>query len=225
MSSSQQSGISPDLMGIRAIREIREGDVIFPGFGIPMETIPQYIPPELGVTLVSENGLVGHGPLLTKETGWEPEQVNAGGNPVTLLPGASFISELDAFVIMSRRISLAFLGAYQVSEKGDIANWKLLERGVATLGGSMDIALGAQRVVTLMNHTDRSGRPRIVKECSQPITARGVVNLIITNLAVIEVTTDGLLLKEIVPGFSVEEIQALTEPELIISDTLGFMEF
>ena len=219
--------LSLDLMALRAIKELKEGDVVFPGFGIPMDAMPQYISAELGITLISENGIVGYGQILSDPKDWEPEAVNAAAYPVTLEPGACYTSQLDMFIAIGgrHRIDIAFLGAYQVSEKGDIANWMSLERGVANLGGAMGIAAGAKRVVVLMKQTDSTGSPRIVKECSQPISARRVVNLIITDMAVIEVTQQGLLLKEIVSGVSVEELQALTEPKLLVSDDLSLMGF
>jgi 3-oxoacid CoA-transferase subunit B len=216
-----------ELVGLRAVKELKEGNVVFPGFGIPMQVIPQHIPPELGVTLVSENGVIGYGQLLTDETGWEPEAVIAGGYPVVIPPGASFISEHDVFIALTgkHRIDIAFLGAFQVSEQGDIANWMTLKRGVAGLGGAMNVAVGSKRVIVLMHHNEKDGRPKIVKECSEPITAIRSVDTIITDLAVIRVTGDGLLLEELAPGTSVEQIQAITEPRLLVSETLHFMEF
>lgn len=216
-----------NLVGLRALKEIKEGDVVFPGFGLPMEVISQYIPPELGVTLVSENGIIGHGPVITDAISWEPENANAGGIPVSILPGACFTSELDMFSIIrgKRRMDIAFLGAFEVSEKGDLANWKSLERDVAILGGAMDIAVGARRIVVIMAHTTTTGLPKIVKQCRQPITAKEVVDLILTDVAVIKVTASGLLLTEIAPGWSVDEVQALTEPNLLISDNLCTIEF
>lgn len=227
MTRGTELGVAFDLVALRAMREIREGDVVFTGVGIPMQILQQEIISKLGCTLLSENGIVGHGPILTEATNWELEAVNAGGYPVVFMPGHCFISQFNMFSILSgkHRIDIALLGAYQVSEKGDLANWMLPKRGVRTIGGSMNVALGARRVVVIMSHTTRAGMLKIVKECSQPVTASGVVNLIITNLVVIEVGTDGLLLKEIAPGSSVEEVQALTEPKLLISDDLSVMEF
>ncbi|MFC1929381.1 CoA-transferase [Chloroflexota bacterium] len=222
-----ESRLDMELVGFRALKELKEGDIVFPGFGIPMEVIPQHIPSELGVTLVSENGVIGYGPIIMEEAGWEPEAVIAGGYPVIIPPGASFISEHDVFIALTgkHRIDIAFLGAFQVSEKGDIANWMATKRGVACLGGAMNIALGAKRLVVLMHHNEKDGKLRIVKECSEPITAKGVVSLIMTDLAVIRVTKNGLILEEIAPGVSVEQVQDCTEPNLIVSDDLRVMEF
>ena len=219
--------LTEELMALRAIKEIKEGQVVFPGFGIPMDRIPELIPKEKGVILHSENGLVGHGPVITEESEWDTEQVNAAGHPVSLMPGASFVNQVDSFAIMrAGHVDIAFLGAYQVSEKGDIANWALKDRGMASvgIGGAMDIATGAKRVIVLMKHTDRKGRPRIVKECSQPLTARRVVGTIITDIALFQVTPHGLLVEELAGGWTTEEVQAITEPRFIVRDELKRME-
>lgn len=228
MTMESKSRLAPSAMGLRAIKEIKKGDVVFPGFGIPMLTIPQqYLPPELEAVLISENGLIGYGPIITEETDWEPELTTAGGHPVTCQPGACFTDVYSIFLTLSgrRRIDITFLGAYEVSERGDIANWMTRQRGVASIGGVMDVAVGAKKLVVMMPHTTSTGSPKIVKECHQPITAKGVANLIITDLAVIKVTPNGLLLTEIAPGTSVEEVQGLTEPELAVSDELSVMNF
>jgi 3-oxoacid CoA-transferase B subunit len=220
--------LTEELMALRAIKEIKEGQLIFPGFGIPMEKMCEFIPEGKGIVLHSENGLLGHGKIITEESEWDDEQINAGGNPVSLLPGACFVNQLDSFAIMrGGHVDIAFMGAYQVSEKGDIANWALKEKGMGSVGvgGAMDIATGAKRVVVLMKHTNKAGNPRIVTECSEPLTARGVVNTIITDIAVLEVTPKGLLLKELAPRWTADEVQAVTEPKFMISDELGEMDF
>jgi 3-oxoacid CoA-transferase B subunit len=216
-----------ELIALRAIKEIEEGQVVFPGFGIPMDRMPELIPKEKGVIMHSENGLVGHGSVIAEESEWDIDQVNAAGHPVFLMPGACFIDQLDSFAIMrAGHVDIAFLGAYQVSEKGDLANWTLKARGMASvgIGGAMDIATGAKRIVVLMRHRDKKGRPRIVKECSEPLTARGVVNTIITDIALIQVTPHGLVLEELAGGWTPEEVQAITEPRLIVRGDLKKME-
>jgi 3-oxoacid CoA-transferase subunit B len=219
--------LTEDLMALRAIKEIKEGQVVFPGFGIPMDRMPELIPIEMGVTLHSENGLVRHGAVIRDESQWDAEQVNAAMHPVSLMPGACFINQLDSFAIMrAGHIDIAFLGAYQVSEKGDIANWTLKEKGMASVGvgGAMDVATGAKRVIVVMKHTDTKGRPRIVKKCSQPLTAKGVVDTIITDIALFDVTPNGLLLKELAGGWTTEEVQTITEPKFVVCDDLKKME-
>ena len=222
MTAEQLPRLTLDAMGLRAVNELKPGDVIFPGLGIPMDVILPYIPQELGVTVISENGIAGHGQILSDPKEWEQEATNPGGHPVAVVPWGCYTSQLDIFIALGGRhcIDVTFLGAFQVSEKGDIANWMAVEKGSSNLGGAMDTAVGAKRLIVLMRQTHRTGAMRIVKECSQPITARGVVDLIITDMAVIEVTRQGLLLKEIVPGVSVDDLQSLTEPKLIVSDEL-----
>jgi len=174
------------------------------------------------------SGLAGHGPMLdTSPEEWEPEQGNAAGYPVSLMPGASFMSQLYAFIAMAGRnhVDIAFVGSYQVSEKGDFANWISPRHNEVHVGGAMDIAVGAKKLVAIMKHFLGKGQPRIVKECTLPVTAKGVVSLILTDLAVIEVTLEGLLLREVAPGVSAKEVQAYTEPELIISKDLCTMSF
>jgi len=192
------------------------------GIGLPTQ-VANFTPE--GVILHSQNGVLGFGPIASEdEMDWE--LVNAGAQPITLQPGISFFHSADAFVMMrGRHLDVAILGAYQVSATGDLANWRTEREALGAIGGSMDLAYGAKRIIVICEHTDRDGKPRIVKQCTLPLTAKGVVNTIITNLCLIEVTSAGLELIEIAPGISIDYIQRFTEPKVILSRDLKEMEF
>ena len=165
----------------------------------------------------SQQGTLGYGPIVAAEEMWDIDLVNASGQPVTLVPGACFFDFATSFgMIRGHHLDVTILGAYQVSEKGDLANWQLPGEKVGGIGGAMELATGAKRVIVVMEHTGPSGEPRIVKECTFPITARGVVNTIVTNLAYMEVTGAGLVLREVAPGVTPAEVQEVTEPPLLI---------
>lgn len=218
------AGLSKELIALRAIKELHDGMYVNLGIGLPT-LISGLIPEGLEVMLQSENGILGYGPITTDEKEMDVDLVNAGLQPVTLVPGASFFNQADSFaMIRGGHISLTILGAHQVSEKGDLANWRTLQETLGSVGGAMDLVCGTKKVMVLMRHTMGSGEPRIVKECTYPLTGKGVVNVIITDLAFIEVTREGLLLKEVAPGVSVADIQANTEPKLIVSPDLREME-
>ena len=220
-----KTGLSKELIALRAAKELRDGMYVNLGIGLPT-LVSQFIPEGIEVILHSENGMLGYGPITTEEKEMDIDLVNAGLQPVTLLPGASFFSQADSFVmIRGGHIDLAILGAYQVSEKGDLANWTTSFERIGAVGGAMDIACGVKRIVVVMQHVTPSGEPRIVKQCTYPLTAIGVVNTIITDLAVITVTEEGLLLNEVAPGISVADVQEVTEPTLIVSPSLKEMEF
>ena len=209
-------------MCLRAAKELKPGMYVNLGIGLPTQ-VANFAPE--GVILHSENGVLNFGPIASEdEMDWE--LVNAGAQPITLLPGISFFNSIDAFVMMrGRHLDVAILGAYQVSESGDLANWRIEGEALGAIGGSMDLAYGAKRIIVICEHTDRNGRPRIVKQCALPLTAKSVVNSIITSLCMIEITKRGVELRELAPGISVEYVQQLTEPELIISKSLKEMEF
>ena len=218
-----KAGLSKELIALRAVRELREGMYVNLGVGLP-SLVSQFIPAGLEVILHSENGILGYGPIAGKDE-MDADLVNASLQPVVLMPGASFFHHADSFaMIRGGHISMTILGAHQVSETGDLANWKTPEEKVGAIGGAMDLVCGAQRVMVLMRHTQPSGQPRLVKKCTYPLTGRGVVNTIITDLALIQVTDEGLLLKELAPGISVTDVQALTEPTLMVSPDLHEME-
>jgi len=219
-----KAGLSRELIALRATKELGEGMYVNLGIGLPT-LISQFIPEDMEVMLHSENGVLGYGRITTEDEEMDIDLVNAGLQPVTLRPGASFFNHADSFaMIRGGHIDLAILGGYQVSEKGDLANWTTSLERVGAVGGAMDLGCGVKRVVVLMQHVTASGKPRIVKQCTYPLTAREVVNTIITDLAVIEVVKEGLMVKEIAPGWTPEEVQAVTEPELTVASDLKEIE-
>ncbi|HEX9896325.1 MAG TPA: 3-oxoacid CoA-transferase subunit B [Dehalococcoidales bacterium] len=218
-----KSGLTRELICMRVAREFHEGDYINLGIGLPTQ-VSNFIPENMEVVLHCENGMLGYGRIASTEE-IDPELVNAGSEPVTLKPGASFFDSATGFaMIRGGHINVTVLGAFEVSEKGDLANWMRLEKGIGSVGGSMDLICGSKKVIVAMEHTTRDGHPRIVKKCAQPLTGLACVDLIVTDMAVIEVTPDGLVPKEVAPGLTAEEVQKLTEPKLIISPELKEME-
>ena len=208
-----------DVVAMRIARELEDGSYVNLGIGQPT-LVANYIPQDRLVVIHSENGVLGVGPMPEPELE-DPDLCNAGGQPVTITPGACFISHVDSFALVrGRHLDVAVLGGLQVSEKGDLANWIRPERGVGGIGGAADIARGAKRIYVAMEHTTREGEPKIVRECGYPLTARGVVHTIFTDIAVIRVTPQGLLLQEVAPGWTPQEVQALTEPPLITDPNL-----
>ncbi len=217
-----KSGLTRELIALRVANEFQDGDYVNLGIGLPT-LVSDFIPSGIDVTLHAENGVLGYGHIANEEE-IDPDLINAGAQPVTLNAGATFFDSASAFaMIRGGHIDIAVLGAFQVSERGDLANWMILGRRIGSIGGSMDLVSGVKKVIIAMEHTSRSGEPRIVKECTYPLTGRGVVNLIITDLAVIEVIPEGLLLREVAPSVTPEEVQTLTEPELRVADNLREM--
>ncbi|MFC1915384.1 3-oxoacid CoA-transferase subunit B [Chloroflexota bacterium] len=209
--------LSKEITAKRIAQEFPDGSFVNLGIGLPT-LASNFVPEGRSVVFQSENGILGYGPL-AREGEEDPELVNAGGEFITLLRGAAIVDQSEAFVmIRGGHIDIAVLGALQVSEEGDLANWFVPERGVGRIGGAMDVAVGARKLIVAMTHATKEGEPKIVKQCTYPLTAKKVVNLIVTDLAVIEVTEKGLLLKEVAPGFTAEEIQAVTEPKLILGE-------
>lgn len=198
----------------RAALELPDGAFVNLGWGIP-NLIAAYVPPEITVYFHSENGILGMGPRAA--AGEEDfDLVDAMKVPVTVIPGAAFFSQVDAHV-MTRggHLDICILGGLQVSEKGDLANWRIPgAKGAGGIGGAMDISVGAQRLIVTMEHNAKDGSPKIVNTCTYPLTAVQCVNTIITDLAVIDVTPEGLLLRETAPGIAPEEVQKYTEPKL-----------
>ncbi len=211
------------LIAKRVAQEVKEGDLINLGIGIPTQ-VANYIPAELNVTVQSENGLtgVGNAPEAGKE---DKDLINAGGGYVTVNPGAVYFdSALSFAIIRGGHLDITVLGTLEVDQKGNIANWIIPGKMVPGMGGAMDLCTGAKKVIAAFQHCDKKGNSKILKECKLPLTARGAVDLIVTEMAVMEVTDKGLVLKEVASWTCVDDVIKATEAELIIPENVGTFE-
>lgn len=207
-----------EVIARRAALEIKDGDVVNLGIGLPT-SIPSFLPEGVHVTLQTENGMLGMGPA-PAEGAEDPNMVNAGGGYITALPGAASFSSADSFaIIRGGHVDITFLGALEVDSKGDLANWIIPGKKVPGMGGAMDLLVGARRVILTMEHTAK-GAPKILKKCRLPLTAAGQVNMIITEMGVMEVTPEGLVLTELHPEFTIEQVREATEADFTVSPEL-----
>lgn len=211
-----------ELIARRIAREFKDGDIVNLGIGMPT-LVANYIPEGVEILLQSENGFIGIGPA-PMEGENDPDLINAGNQPVTILPGGCFFDSAISFgIIRGGHIDATVLGTLEVDQEGNIANYIIPGKMVLGMGGAMDLCIGAKKVIIASEHTNRKGESKILKRCRLPLTAVGEANLIVTELAVMEVTTEGLVLKETAPGVTVDEVISKTEADLIIPDTVGSM--
>jgi 3-oxoacid CoA-transferase subunit B len=213
-----KSNLDHQTMAMRVAKELPDGSHANLGIGLP-GLVAHFILPDKTVIIQSESGILGMGPLILEEDKMDHDIVNAAVHPVSVIPGAAFFDLRESFdMIRGKHLDVTVLGGLQVSEKGDLANWLVPGKKAGAMGGALDLAVGAKRLIVMMDHVTKDGKPRILRECTYPLTGRKCVDLVITDIAVIEVIEEGLLLKEVAPGWEPSEIQALTEATLIVRD-------
>lgn len=208
----------------RAEKELQDGDYVNLGIGMPT-MVANHISDDKTIVMQSENGLLGIGPYPIEDE-VDPDLINAGKETVTAIKGASFFTNAESFaMIRGGHIDVAILGGMEVAENGDLANWMIPGKMIKGMGGAMDLVNGAKRIIIIMEHVTRDGEPKILKQCALPLTGKGVVNRVITDRAVIDVTDAGLKLVEVAEGYTLEDIIASTEPELIVADDVVYDAF
>ena len=211
---------SKEIIARRVALEMKDGDIVNLGIGLPT-MVPNFLPEGVSVTLHSENGFVGLGPV----TEVDPDLVNAGGSPAGMIPGAAMFDSLMSFeLVRGGHLDVTVLGGLQVDQKGNLANWMVPGKIVPGMGGAMDLVVGAKKVIVAMEHAAKDGSAKILKKCDLPLTGKGVVSMIITEMGVMRMTKDGLVLEELAPNVTLEELKARTEADFTVSKDLQTMK-